>query len=72
MTRPILKQVVEMAKEITHRRMAERELLTAQFILTNPDVPIEDILMIEQFTPHGVTFTVREKSKWEKLDGKCK
>ena len=59
-----------MAKEVTERRFRERELLTASFILDNPDVAVEDIMQIETFTSEGVTFSIREKSRWEKLDGK--
>jgi hypothetical protein len=40
-----------MAEEVVERELRERELLIAQFILQNPEIPVEEIVLVS--TPNG-------------------
>ena len=55
--------VRDMARDLNAKRMAERELLTARFILENPNVKAKDICIVESFGDGTVTFSVRKRKK---------
>jgi hypothetical protein len=53
--------VKEMVRKVIEKGMKEKELLVAQFIAANPNVPIEYIELVEQRKDREVIFTVRIK-----------
>ena len=60
----------DLARNINAKRMAERELLVARFILENPKVPASKIAIVETPTANGMVFQVRELAEGEnEFDG---
>jgi len=51
----------KLAKEVVERELRERELLLAQFMLENPEVPIDQIVLsTKPNDTGGLDFSVRE------------
>jgi len=55
----------DLARDLNAKRMAERELLVARFILENPKIPAARIGIVEQFSPNGSVFMVRQLTNAE-------
>ena len=56
----------DMARDFNAKRMAERELLIARFVLEHPNCEAKDICLVEQFDKGKVTFSVRMLTEQDK------
>lgn len=59
--------VRDMARDVNAKRMAERDLLIARFILENPDIKAKDICIVESFGIGEVIFSVRRRKKTDDI-----